>query len=816
MKYKLLLVPVLLITVILNSPTLAVAQTPHPEMKVTPAFNGYFKYGEWLPLHIELENPGQDIDAIVRVRVQRNTGGVTFTAPVSLPSGAHKRITLYILPNNFSHSLDVELVQDKEVITTQKTDIHPIMNINVFIGLAATNYQALSLLKGIEYPNNMRPVEVMNVPTEQFPERIEGLRSIDVLVFNDIDTSKLSPKQVSALHSWVHAGGRLVIGGGAGASRTLSGLPEDLLPVKLVGEQKVAGETLAPLAVFAGAKSIPVDNPIILSKMVLTNGASLVGDSDLPLIGESQHGLGFVDFVALDLSSVPFDGWSNTVEFWEALLKSREDYFNAPSDLSERSLRASNMIYPLSNIPSMEIPSIKWLAIILGIYIIIIGPVNYLVLKKKNRLHLAWVTIPSITLLFSAAAFSSGYLMRGTDILIHKIGIVEIQTDESAQVSSYMGLFSPSQRSYQVEVPGSSLLSPIIDEMGMYSGSESMGEITLIQGDPFRLKGLTVNQWSMQSFMTEQTWTDLGTIYGDVYIENGRMKGKVINKTTQTLKDVTIIMQSQFQRLGDLTPGQEAAVNFDLSQDMNLSGMPAYFRIFEEDSAKVTGAETALIEFKRSVLSTLFDNEMMFKVSSRMIGGGGGGGGPVSEMFSSNDVMVFGWSDEVPPDITVSSEKVSVQSTGLVYTYLDFSIPTSGKIDLPPGILQGNIIETDAGTCGTNNSISLFMDRNTMAQIEYVLPPLENVDFSELNIQLRLDVPGDVNTYNLSLYDWQAKQWTRFKNIVSGTNIIQQPVRFIDNTGKVQVQLENGNINQMGGCIYLDLGFKGFGKGESK
>ena len=31
------------------------------QMTVTPAFTGYFKYGEWLPIWVELENNGGDV-----------------------------------------------------------------------------------------------------------------------------------------------------------------------------------------------------------------------------------------------------------------------------------------------------------------------------------------------------------------------------------------------------------------------------------------------------------------------------------------------------------------------------------------------------------------------------------------------------------------------------------------------------------------------------------------------------------------------------------------------------------------------------------
>lgn len=828
MKYKTLILSLLIIagTIIPISAARGQATTPGtPEMTVTPAFDGYFKYGEWMPLSIDLENPWQDVEAEVRVRVPRANGGVTFTTPVSLPAGAHKLVSLFILPNNYSHSLDVELVSDGKVLVSKKAAMNPLMNVNVLIGLMSPERGALSLLSGVLYPNNQRPVQVVDVNLWQLPEQMEGLRSFDVLIINSVDTSKLTPGQTSALTAWVQHGGRLVIGGGAGAELTLSGLPADLLPVKLDGKQNLSGESLDGLVSFAKGQEIKAAGEFVVNKTILTESQVLAGKGDLPLVSERSNGKGFVDFIALDLSSSPFEGWSSTTRFWETLLRTSGDFFNQPTDVSQRSMRASMMNSPLTMIPSMELPSIKWLAAILAIYILIVGPINYLLLKKKNRLHWAWFTIPGVTILFSGAAFGGGYLMKGNDILIHKLGVLEIQPGGSAQVSSYMGLFSPSQKSYQVEVPGGSLLSPIMDENLPYNIAGPGSEITLIQGKPSILKGLSINQWSMQSFMTEETISDFGRISGDLRIEDGILVGKIRNDLKLVLKDTTLIMRNQFVRLGDLNPGQEVEVSLDFSPDMTFRGMPVYYRIYEENMGDISTSERSLIDLKRSILSPLFENQMMKGPAQFMggggggifVGGGGGGGDASAETIQTEQVvMVIGWVDQVPPDISVFSEKTAVQTLGLVFDYLDYQIPLSGEINFPPGILQGRLIKSDAGSCGSIETISLYFDRGMSAEIEYRLPAPDIYQYSQIDLRLTTDGPAGTNLPDVALYDWQAEKWSKFPGANFGTNIIKEPEHYIGSNGEVQLQFNQENAVQMGGCTYVDLGFHGEGKEGSK
>ena len=116
------------------------------------------------------------------------------------------------------------------------------------------------------------------------------------------------------------------------------------------------------------------------------------------------------------------------------------------------------------------------------------------------------------------------------------------QPDGSARVDSYVGLFSPARQSYELEVEGGGLLSPIVQEGDPFGvgGTTTTGEMTFVQGDPGRIRGLGVNQWSMQTFMTEDVWPELGAVESDLGFADGALVGKVRNGTEYTLADVVV------------------------------------------------------------------------------------------------------------------------------------------------------------------------------------------------------------------------------------------------------------------------------------
>ena len=121
----LLLVLTLILLGMSTNPAISQESTPSVTMAVSPAYQGYFKYGEWLPVWISLENHGSDLTGEVQVKVVRDFEQTTFAAPVSLPAGARKRLPVYVLPNNFTHELKVELIVDGETIQAQSDDGTP-------------------------------------------------------------------------------------------------------------------------------------------------------------------------------------------------------------------------------------------------------------------------------------------------------------------------------------------------------------------------------------------------------------------------------------------------------------------------------------------------------------------------------------------------------------------------------------------------------------------------------------------------------------------------------------------------------------------
>ena len=790
-------------------------------MKAQAAYQGYFKYGEWLPVWIELENQGAaNLSGEVRVQISGSQGSTVFAAPVSLPNGSRKRFPLYILPNNFSREVLVSLISRDQALATEIVKVQPQPNISFFVGLVAPERGALGMLNGIVLPGQDRPKIITDVALADLPERPEALRSMDVLILNDTDTSRLTPDQASALLTWVQAGGRLVIGGGPGGMQTAAGLPEALLPVRPSQTVELNTEAIQDLARFAQADPILTapsagEPNFVACAGALVEGRILAtgraGGAEIPLLIERAVGSGGVDFVAFDLSAAPFNGWPGVQFFWEQLLGPGAVYpQNMPFDISLRQMRAQQLTYPLSNIPSLDLPSVQGLTLLLLVYIVMVGPLNYLGLRRLRKLHLAWVTIPAFTILFTAGAFGIGYLLRGTDLVVNKIAIVEPRSDGSAIVTSYMGLFSPHQQSYEILIEGDGLISPMNsydNGWGMSGVPTSGGEIVFTQGDPAVIAGLAVNQFSMQSFMAEETWQDFGRIAAELRLENDVMVGVVRNETSYPISDVVVAIQSRFIRLGDLAAGQEAKVDLGLgNMQSERFGAPISYLVFQ-DRTNPNGMNSREVDLKINILSTIMDNQnwnMKAMISSQFPAAGGA----VSSVSRSNPVTIFGWMQQAPPDVQVRNNRIAQQTTALVYTSANFQLPDSGPVSLPVGMTPGSLTQMprDGGPCGPTNMPTVSIG-NGEAEFEFLIPEeLEGADVKAIKLNIWRDSGGDWALPETSFWDWQEEAWKSIQEPRMGVNEIRQPAALVNESGAIRVRLKT-NAN-MYACYYLDMGIE--------
>lgn len=783
----------IMLTLLLTSQVAVQAAPPTGlQMRAEAAYQGVFKYGEWLPVLVTLENEGADFVGEVRVQVKTYGGGVTFAAPAVLPTHSRKQVTLYVTPNNYSRELNVILLQGQEEVLRTKIEVQPIIYAEYLIGVVTDSADELPGLAGIQLEGRPQGTKLVPLSPNELPGRAEGLRSFNCLVLNDLDGSTLDQAQKDALAAWVGQGGRLVVGGGPAAARTAAALPDSLLPVTISGTEEL--ETLDGLENYADDTPIHIPGPFVTSRVSLVADAQVLADQEgTPLIVERSLGKGKVDYVTLDLALSPFDDWNLSRAFWLRLLQPGATFpTHFPPDLSPRQMYSGQLGYALTNLPTLDLPSLRWLGLVLLVYIALVGPVNYLILRRRRRLDWAWITIPLLTVSFSAGAFGVGYAMRGSDLLLHKISIIRLMSDAPAEVRTYVGLFSPTQTSYDITVDGRALLSPISMDEGPW-GQASALDTSFLQSDPGVVRGLGVNQWAMQSFAAEFTTSELGELESDLEVQGEHVVGWITNRTGHHLRDAFVLVGQNFVHLGDIEPGARVRVDLPLTSEGlgELRGAPISFLLFREHfEFSVPGGPDRSIRLKQAVLDSVFPTDPWSSQNGK----------------ESSNLTFLAWLDAEILPVSVGGHQTSTQETGLIYTYMPVTFG-QGQLSIPPGFLDYTLIEQTGNLYPSPDS--LCGDGVFSGVLEYQLPAgTENLDIETLTLHIA-DREWWSGTPTISLYDWQEESWQAIEDTATQKEIVEDVGHYVRPAERtIRIKIENDTQNT-GGCLFLNISLKG-------
>jgi len=173
-------------------------------------------------------------------------------------------------------------------------------------------------------------------------------------------------------------------------------------------------------------------------------------------------------------------------------------------------LSAANRVMEfLYDIPQMRPLSVWWVVLLLILLAVLLGPVDYLVLKKLDKLPWTWVTCAAWIVIFSAGSYWGVQALRAGDMQIRAVSVSDGFSGGAGWNTGYCGLFSPGSESY---VPTQlkprqwwSAVAPSQDYMYSYSRQKALRTLYCNQYDGGNLPYLIpVHIWTMQCLLVEE------------------------------------------------------------------------------------------------------------------------------------------------------------------------------------------------------------------------------------------------------------------------------------------------------------------------
>jgi hypothetical protein len=448
---------------------------------------------------------------------------------------------------------------------------------------------------------------VVQLEPALLPDDATLLSGLNVIFVHDLATGALSAAQLAALELWSYMGGRLVVGGGLPAEQTVPGLAE-LLPVE-VGELR-ANVALASLELLTRQSELADSLGTTTANVVtLRPGARSLDQGRLLTVVE--RGAGQVFFAAFDLAALRT--WAGEAALWAQVLKIE------PRMLLGHSFRwqSDNLLRDALNLPSLRLPSTGLLLLMMAFYIVVVGPLNFLALRRMGRLELAWLTTPLLVLIFLSAAYGASFVVRGTQPQLTQLTLVQgFEGLTQGQRTAFVGIFSPQRRSFQLDFAPETLVSP-----GSFEGWQ-FRQVSITQAeDRTGVADLLVDVAALRTLLVEQPANEVPVVQSSLERQGEQLSGEVRLDATLTLRDAMLVSGAHMQLLGDLRPNSATSIDLRLGQfnfpnQLNLSNDGPIYR--------------------DRVLSSIFGYDR-FAVGGPQFGG--------SQGMPDNGVYLLGWGE---------------------------------------------------------------------------------------------------------------------------------------------------------------------------
>src|SRR6266567_2451494 len=424
--------------------------TSGPSLQVSAGFETHYRDGNWVPVQITLRNDGPDFSGTLSLTasnpqyvVQSDPStSLSYQFAITLANGARKQVTMYLPLYSGMQNVTVKLLDGNgNAVRTQTASLNPLAPGDVFVGVLSDQSTGFGPLSAAPLPNQSGSIIVEFLNASNMPPIADVLKNFNVIVLDDFTTSNLSTAQLTALQTWVNRGGSLIVTGGPEWRRTINALPPGLRPVAVNGTStRPAGTSLLPIGASRiggpgqNTLSDSVQSPVTVStaslvdpgksEIVLSSGAT-------PIIVQARLGQGTISYLAFDPTLEPLLGWQGASVFWEGLLlRGLGDQLLAnssifpgtgPYNTQGQQLLASRMSGLLQSFLPNTLPSPWTLAILLVGYILVLGPVRLLLVRRLKRRDWSWRVVLSSVVVFSFLTYGIALEEKGTSILSNSI-----------------------------------------------------------------------------------------------------------------------------------------------------------------------------------------------------------------------------------------------------------------------------------------------------------------------------------------------------------------------------------------------------------
>lgn len=561
---------------------------PKLDVSADAGINNKVKYFTPVPLKLTITNNGSAFSGdLVIDAAESYSVGSGLVYPLDIAEGETKTTQLYLngLSDDYMYSGSQQpnlfyfyeggIEKGNLVKYTGEKVVRPQFHEQqaTFIYTLTENSDRLAALQRLRQFStaNVEVFHINQLKDFELPSDVKGLEMADIIAVDEVSLADYSEKQQQAIYNWVENGGTLLIGASDQAEAS-AGLFKGYLPLSLSSERvRVSKESLATLS----NKGIFPEDIEVYQAQEKEESTRILADGDTILASSMALGSGRVVQTTFSLGDQPLagmDGYAKLISQLFNLQNSNQSntfdmFYGGLNNYLPSEVGGVNELFP-----SFEV-STTLLVITVIIYILIVGPILYFVLKRMDKREQAWWIIPVFSIALSLGMFIFGakdrllqsqiqqsafYKVEGENLVGHYVE--SILTNRGGDFT-----FTTDKNTTAVASRNSYFYGNSTDAM-LHEKSYVKEQAN---GSTIQLRNL--NYWSVQSIVGETKIENAGNMDIQLTLKDGRVEGTITNHFPFKLNEVAIWSGAREIELGDIEANGTLEVSKEVKNSVLLS-----------------------------------------------------------------------------------------------------------------------------------------------------------------------------------------------------------------------------------------------------
>jgi hypothetical protein len=688
-------------------------------IKVKPGFNGVYKTSALVPLQVTIENKGGDISGYLMLATDQERlphDQVGYIKEIFVAAGATEIIEFLLPGNVVAERNQVNLMVQDKLVAWAPIQGLMVRGDGILILGVSTRGELYKTLLGAQDKSGgfSRLMTGKTIQPSDLPGDFFTLQGADLIFIDEEAQSGLTSTQKEALEKWILAGGILILS--PGADGLADGHP-------------------APGSMLAANKGQP-----LFYRQSLGQGAIITSTYDLL----SQSGLDKED-----------EG-----QLWRDIMHGEQFYHGYNYDgfwgSSWNYLDAANWF------EHIQAPSLVVFGGILGSYLLLAGPVMYLILRRLDKRDWAWLAVPVTAIILAGGIMGAGNARIPGDGALQTVSAINIAGKGTAVADGAMAAIIPRGGEYSFAIPTNTYAIPAVQ-------GRTAGDMTVLMKEG-GAKTVAFNQvefWSVRNIVFQRLVTHLGQIDGELTLQEELLAGTLINNTGLDLKDVLVTVGLKTISIGEWPTGERIVLSESL--DWEQGGYnPAWGRNLTPQQERLFhggGKPVAAREVYPGPQPAVAVKYGSYYPTAR----------------AGLIVRVTGWTDADLHFGEVSGLQLSGRSLHLVTQNLTVDLGGEDRVFYPWGMIPPNYLSSVEYNYFAHNQSGLVLQGSIQADFHIGT----NIKVERLNNNF-YHYPAAQATG--AVYNWQTKEWDKLKDTDLRTITQENIAPYLSDEGKLRVR----------------------------